>query len=423
METADGEPAEVDAFFLNQDCAVCHPRQLQEVQGSLHSAAHSDPLYRNLAVIARQEAGDKVYTYCSGCHSPAGVVSGLIPATPEEELPQEAKAGVTCDVCHQISHLTGTEGPWQEPGNASFRLQPGRVKFGHSGDVIENRSHTGEKRDFFAKSEFCASCHTVIHPVGGLRIEHTYGEWKSSVYAERGIQCQDCHMRSVDDAITVARTLQRVSVRGESAINGPPREIFPHWFVGGNANADRLADGPQHAQLAEARLQSAARIELKVPPPPKAQRELPVEVLIHNVGAGHNLPTGVTELRQMWVELQVLDDKGNVVYRHGGLDAHGEILEESIHFGAMAADREGRATYKPWEMDRFLWRRTIPPKSFTRDQVVARLPANLSGRITVEAQLRYRSVAPHIVQAILPQESFEPKIVEMARHKVTIALP
>ncbi len=115
--------------------------------------------------------------------------------------------------------------------------------------------------------------------------------------------------------------------------------------------------------------------------------------------------------------------KGNVVYRHGGLDAHGEILEESIQFGAIAADREGRATYKPWEMDGFLWKRTIPPKGFTSDQVLARLPANLSGRITVAAQLRYRSVAPHIVQEILPQQPFDPKIIEMARHKVTIAVP
>ncbi len=117
-------------------------------------------------------------------------------------------------------------------------------------------------------------------------------------------------MRSVEDATTVARTLQPVQVRGQSAINGPTRDIFPHWFVGGNANADHLADGPQHAQMAVARLQSAARIELKVPPRLSTKREVPVEVLVHNVGAGHNLPTGVTELRQMWVELQVLDDEG-----------------------------------------------------------------------------------------------------------------
>ena len=173
LRTADNEPADVDFFFLNPDCAVCHPRHLAEVKGSMHSAAHTDPLYRSLAEQAREEAGEKVYTFCSGCHSPPGVASTLIPSKPEARLPAEAKAGVTCDVCHQVSALTGHEGPWKEPGNASFVLKPGRVKYGHSGIVAENRSHTGEKRDYFSKSEFCASCHTVIHPVNGLRIEHT----------------------------------------------------------------------------------------------------------------------------------------------------------------------------------------------------------------------------------------------------------
>ena len=265
VRTADEEPAEVEFFFLNKDCATCHPRQLDEVQGAMHSAAHTDPLYRSLAETARREAGDKVYAYCSGCHSAPGVVSGLIPAKHDPELPAEAKAGVTCDVCHQILSLTGHEGPWREPGNASFVLQPGRVKFGHSGIVAENRSHTGEKKDFFAKSEFCASCHTVIHPSSGLRVEHTYGEWKASVYAEKGIQCQDCHMRSVADAVTVARTLQSVVVRGQSVAEGDTREIFPHFFVGGNANADRLSGSAKHAEMAVARLKSAARVEVRAP--------------------------------------------------------------------------------------------------------------------------------------------------------------
>jgi hypothetical protein len=148
VRTADGERADVESFFLNKDCAVCHPRQLREVQGAMHSAAHTDPLYHSLAEMARKEAGDRVYVYCSGCHSPPGVVSGLIPAKRDAALPAEAKAGVTCDVCHQISSLTGQAGPWGEPGNASFVLQAGgRVRFGHSGVVAENRSHTGEKKD------------------------------------------------------------------------------------------------------------------------------------------------------------------------------------------------------------------------------------------------------------------------------------
>ena len=422
VRTADDEPADIDFFFSNESCAVCHERQFKELQGSMHSAAHTDPLYRRLAETARTEAGDKIYAFCSGCHSAAGVVTKLIPNTADADLPAEAKAGVTCDVCHQISGMTGQSGPWREPGNASFVIEQGRVKFGHSGQVAENRLHTGEKRDFFSKSEFCASCHTVIHPVGGLRIEHTYGEWKSSVYAEKGIQCQDCHMRSVEDAVKVARTLRPVVVRGQSAVEGPTRRIFPHFFVGGNANADRLANGKMHAKMAEARLKSAARIELKTPDRAAAGGELAVDVLVYNVAAGHNLPTGVTELRQMWVDLRILDANGRVLLHSGELDADGEIGAGAIRFGAVAGDDAGKPTHKLWEMKRFLWNRTIPPKKFARDTVKAKLPAGVAGPIAVEAKLRYRSVSPQTAKAIMKEEALVPKIIEMDAARATVEI-
>jgi len=389
----------------------------------MHPASHTDPFYRGFAKLARKEAGDKTYAFCSGCHSPAGVVSGFIPAEQDSDLPPSAKDGVSCDVCHQISSMTGIQGPWQEPGNASFVLKSGTtVRFGDSGQVAENSNHTGEKRDFFSKSEFCASCHTVIHPVNGLRIEHTYGEWKSSVYAEKGIQCQDCHMRSVEDAVKVAETLQPVVVKGQRAKDGADREIHHHSFVGGNANADRLADGTLHAKMAEARLKSAARIEVKAPATATAGQNLPLEVVVHNVAAGHNLPTGITELRQMWVDLRILDQSGKTVFRHGELNDDGDLPPDAIWFGAVAADILGRVTIKPWEMANLTRKHTVPPKGFLSEKVLAKLPADLSGTVTVEATLLYRSAPPGVVAQILEDEAFTPKIVEMAKTQIAVPL-
>jgi hypothetical protein len=422
LKTADNKPADVGLFFLDTDCAVCHPRQLKELQGSMHSAAHSDPLYRSFAETARREAGPKVYAFCSGCHSAAGVASGLIPNKPDDQLPNEAKAGVSCDICHSISSLTGQAGPWKEPGNASFVLEQSRAKFGKLGEVVENRRHTGAKRDFFGKAEFCASCHTVIHPINGLRIEHTYGEWKESIYAKKGIQCQDCHMREVADAIKVAQTLKPIEVKGQSANEGPVRQIYPHLFVGGNANADRLANGKQHAQMAEKRLKSAARLELKVPESVTAGKPLSFDVLVHNVAAGHNIPTGVTELRQMWVDLRVLDAKGNELFHSGDLDEKGDLRSGAIRFGAETLDKDGKPTYKLWEMAKFLWKRTIPPKSSCRDTVTVKLPAGLKGNVTINARLLYRSASPTVVKQFMQDKAFTPKIVEMTKTDARVSV-
>lgn len=422
IATSDGKPAKIDSFFMNETCGVCHERQLNELQGSMHSVAHEEPLYRWFAELARKEAGEPIYTYCSSCHSPAGVVSGLIPTKRDPELPAEAKAGVTCDVCHQISVITGLKGPWHEEGNGSFAFQLGRTKYGSRGDVVENRAHTGAKREIFARSEYCASCHTVIHPANGLRIENTYDEWKSSVYAKNGIQCQDCHMRSVEDSVKVAEELKPVVRFGESATGGPMREIHSHWFVGGNANADRLANGSMHAEQAEARLKSAARVELIVPKRVTAGNPLKFEVLVHNIAAGHNLPTGITELREMWLDILVKDVNGAAIFRSGGLDEDGEVCAGAISFGAVGGDAAGNKTVKPWEMTRFLTHRTVPPKGFTRDPVNALLPLGTASPITVEVKLLYRSAPAWVAKEVMPDGTLVPKIIEMARASATLSM-
>ncbi|MCC7012364.1 MAG: hypothetical protein IT454_07385 [Planctomycetes bacterium] len=294
VATASGKPVAAEAFGTVDDCSVCHARQAEEFEGSLHSVSHHDTLYRAFADLARREAGEEVYAYCSGCHAPASVVSGLVPGTKEGELPDNVKAGVQCDICHQVSALGHAASPFGEPGNGSLVFDPGRAKASIRAALKANPAHEGRHAPFLESAEFCAACHTVIHPLNGLRIEHTYDEWKRSVYAEKGIVCQDCHMRSVEDATTVARTLKRVEVIGRtSEMSSEERAIHPHRFVGGNVDAERVGGGAQHAAEAEARLKSAAELAIEVGPRTSAD-VLEFEVAVTNIGAGHALPTSLT---------------------------------------------------------------------------------------------------------------------------------
>ena len=423
ITTASGRAARLRSFSTNEDCALCHARQWQEMQGSMHSVAHHDPLYRSFAELARAEAGEEVYAYCSGCHSPAGVVSEFIPGVKEEQLPELAKAGVTCDVCHQVSALNGDEGPWGEPGNASLVLESaGQRKFGPSEDIEPNPAHEGARRDFFQTSEYCASCHTIIHPINGLRIEHTYDEWKGSVYAEKGIQCQDCHMRTVEEAIEVARTLQPVPKELEMWANeGEPRPTSRHFFVGGNADADVLAQGPDHAAMAVARLKSAATLELQAAA--ARQGKLTFDVVVTNVGAGHSLPTSLTELREMWVQVEVRTAAGELIFESGQRDAEGDIGQGAIRFGAHTVDADGNLTYKPWEAVGFGWKRLIPAKESARDSLQVELPAGSKGSLTIGARLLYRTAPPKVIRMVMGDEAYEPKVVEMATANTEVDLP
>jgi hypothetical protein len=422
VSTKSGETADIEDFFPNRTCSICHKQQRTAMKGSMHSAAHHDPFYRRFAELAREEAGEEVYTYCSGCHSPSGVVSRLIPGTADQDLPREASDGVTCDACHQVTALTGAEGPWGEPGNASLLLAPGEhVKFGPIDDIASSPAHDGEARDFFTRSEYCASCHTIIHPINGLRIEHTFEEWKNSVYAENDIQCQDCHMRSVEEAIEVARTLTPAP-KGMApwARKGDPRPISLHAFVGANVEADTLAGSEQHAAWAEQRLKSAATLELEVK---AAEGEsVTFDVIVNNVGAGHCLPTSLTELREMWVHLRVTDAAGKALFESGTLDEVGDIREGAIRFGAHTVDAAGDITYKPWEAVGFAWKRLVPPRGSTRDEVRVPLAAGVTGPLTVHARLLFRISPPKVVEMVMGEEAFDPKSIERTTARIEVVV-
>jgi hypothetical protein len=423
IATEDGEPLEEGSFESVEECSSCHERQGEEVEGSIHQIAHTDPLYRATAELARAEAGEEIYAYCSGCHSPQGVTMGLIPGTPEEDLPEIAKEGILCDVCHQVSQLTGFAGPWAEPGNASFTISPDEDrKFGPPGGDDDAADHLVETREFLSSSEFCASCHTIIHPLNGLRLEHTYEEWKGSVYAEKSIQCQDCHMRSVEAAVKVAETMVPVTVIGQSEPEGEDREIYPHFFAGANANVDQLGGSAEHATMGEARLKSAARLEIVAPESVAGAKKLGFEVVVHNIAAGHNLPTSLTELREMWVELQVLAEDGEILLHSGGLEENGDISQGAMRFGAIAGDAEGNVTYKPWEVAQFLFKRLIPPKGRESDHFEVPLSPGLSGPVRIVARLFYRSAPPKLVASLLGDDAFELKQVEMANAIVEVAV-
>ena len=421
VASEDGGTLDIEGFISYEECESCHERQWRELGGSMHTLAHTDPLYRAAADLARAEAGDEVYAYCAGCHSPQGVVTGLIPQMPEADLPDQVTAGILCDVCHQVSALSGSTGPWGEPGNASFVLSPDEDrKFGPPGGDDEASDHLVETREFLATSEFCASCHTVIHPLNGLRLERTYEEWKGSIYAEKGIHCQDCHMRSVEAAVKVAETLEPVTVIGQSEPSGDDREIHPHFFTGANANTEALGGSLEHAAIAEAQLESAATLEIALPGSAAAGGRIEFGVVVRNVAAGHNLPTSLVELREMWVELEVIAEDGSVLFESGHLEPDGEIPEGAMRFGALAGDADGNVTYKPWKVAQILWERLVPPKGSQTDTFRVALPAEFSGPLRIEARLLYRSASPRALAVLMGKAAFEPKQVEMARAEASL---
>ncbi len=229
-------------------------------------------------------------------------------------------------------------------------------------------------------------------------------------------------MRSVEGAVKVAETLEPVTVIGASEPSGDDREIHPHYFVGANANAEVLGGSAKHAAIAEARLESAAELEIEQPDSAAAGGTLEFDVVVNNVAAGHALPTSLIELREMWVDVQVIAHDGAVVFQSGELEPDGEIPEGAMRIGAVGADAQGKVTHKPWEVAQFVYKRLIPAKGSERDSFRVELPQGVSGPLRIRARLFYRSASPEALAVLMGNEAFEPKQVEMARAEASLPI-
>jgi hypothetical protein len=163
---------------------------------------------------------------------------------------------------------------------------------------------------------------------------------------------------------------------GKAASTGPEREhIYTMTFAGGNV---ALGD----AALAEERLKAAATLELDVPEIVESG-EVPVTTTITNSGAGHYLPTGLTEVRQMWLEVTATDESG------------AEILSERREFGTIMEDADGNHPAEMWDAVAIYSDDRIPPQESTSNEYSFPMA---SGPVTVKAALYYRSCSEEIAK-------------------------
>ncbi|GAB6061372.1 multiheme c-type cytochrome [Deferrisoma palaeochoriense] len=417
LNTTTGLPATPGQFTSADTCGYCHPVQYEQWRGSMHANALADPLYRALWREASRDTAGATDRFCAGCHAPVGALTEQVWIRDSGEIVIDPRAdeGVTCDFCHSVVGVKLLE-KGGNPGNSGLAVEPEGPKRGPYADA-HSSFHATAYSDIHTQSEFCGACHNVFHPVNETEIARTYEEWKRSEYARAGIQCQDCHMVPPEVAARVADTLEKAVRRGlTSSFDTVRSPFFDHDFTGANAAIPTLLNHWRHANDARLRLQSAARLRLELPDAAAPGRVLEVAVGVENARAGHNLPTSMTELREMWLEVVVEDlgREGAVVFRSGGLDDRGRRDPAARRFGARAVDAEGRPTWKPWRIAAIADDTSIPPRSTRTERYEIGLPDDAQGPFRVTARLLYRSLPQEVADEYLDRPGWRVPLVEMA---------
>ena len=376
---ASGDPANAPTF-----------RPFSTWAGSMMANATRDPLFFAALDIANNDVPG-VGDYCLRCHTPRGWLMGHVvkpgfgpPNDPEKgaaaclingsyDAPDDLNSdygGVTCHYCHRLM----PQGPNGEPGyteNANAWVDD--VACANTGggppcrrgpyaytDGDSPPPHEWEYSDYHTQSAICGLCHNVSTPdtdAGPLKtlklndgtdtghpfpIERTFAEWQQSQYSQVPEQsCQSCHMPESEDPEATACSYR---------INNRTGNLPVHAFVGGNTWVPGIIKGEYGAGLdtsgtnrtqsldqtiawAREMLGTAAGVETTIqsytPPTSTDPGAMSLAVKVTNL-SGHKLPTGYAEGRRMWVNVQVRDANGGLVFESGAYDVNTGVLTRDV---------------------------------------------------------------------------------------------
>ena len=409
----------LDQFIDPETCGGCHDEIMAQWQGSMHNLSHKDPVYTRVAKFFRQGLTDanqiEEAESCVKCHTPVGYVTGF-PQKVSDDLSQTGQIpaqGIQCDYCHVAVDITRryNNGLVLSPGQGEN--DPG-VKHGPFDDA-EPEFHDAAFSKLHTDSKICGTCHDVKHVTFGTDLETTYTEWENSPYnspdPEKHISCQGCHMYQRPGVPATASTL-RPENPGSAAADAEQRpHIFTHNFVGANSGVPAMFTAKEKSAMAVERLTHAADIFLIMMDAHTAR------VVVTNTGAGHSLPTGVGDLRQVWVEVTLTDSGGTPVFQTGVPDENNELPENTVMFRTTFGDGLGNPIINLAKAKEILSDTRIPAGKSAIHLFNLKTPPPKGHTLT--ARLLYRSMPQKILNQ-LPGPALGPlPVVEMAMVRKT----
>jgi hypothetical protein len=179
-----------------------------------------------------------------------------------------------------------------------------------------------------------------------------------------------------------------------------------------------------------------------------AGRQATIRVIFTSNKVGHDYPTGPLDIIQSWLEVDVRDATGNVVFASGRTDERHFIEPGSFLFKAEPVDQYGNLIdrHNLWEMVGVRFRRALFPGYSDAVEYKVDCPGSIPvapadgearpdptaqvfevaaggepGTLTVTAILRYRKVDQFLINFLFGEEAnISAPIVEIDRASATI---
>ncbi len=410
----------------NDYCKGCH----QDIHHGWMNSVHKVSSFNNQSyafavnntrdVLNERDGNHQAARFCAACHDPVIMFSGEFDKKIDFSGTDIGQAGITCTACHAISDVNSIK------GNGAYTLTiPEQYPFTSSQLPFlqwVNETLVKAKPDFHKSSylkplhktaEFCSTCHKVSIPESlnhykWLRGQNHYDSFflsgvsghavTSFYYPEKAKEnCADCHMplQASDDfgAIT-------------DSINGVA-QVHSHYFESANSGVkflNGLQSDPNNNMLKGAlsidifgiREEGELNGQLTAPLNDGHVELVPgrrylVESVIRTKTLGHAFTQGTADSNQVWVSLNVYHD-GELIAHNGGIDSQGKVDDWSYFINAYVVDKNGERIDRRNVEDIFtaLYNHNIPPGAAAVVHHTLNIPEELTGDITIEAQVHYR---------------------------------
>jgi hypothetical protein len=322
---------------------------------------------------------------CITCHrmsQPLGKISGRLPINQG-------------DMTQPVYGPSGNE-------NLAKTLETPGLKITTQANERGRKIHGEVKKfSFLSESGFCGVCHDVTL-VDGFRLEEAFSEYKSSPAAARGESCQDCHMGKIPGVVSGYDVGPAAVVNGYETADrkltnhrfpGPDHSIvhpgmFPHnpaaqelasldeWITfdhkkgwGTDEFEDEVTDDMEFPdrwsdiddryegreildvqfealdEMAEARkaILKVGYLLEDIIVDEVSEDNIEFKIKVKNGTDGHNVPTGFTGERLVWLHVVVQDRRGKVIFKSGDLDPNGDVRDlhsRYVHNGELPLDTQ-----------------------------------------------------------------------------------
>ncbi len=355
---AGPDPGGFREELLDPDnCKECHPEHHRQWLGSMHAYAAEDPVFLAMNARGQRETGGALGDFCVRCHAPVAVALGkTTDGLNLDELPPAYK-GVTCYFCHNMATVDGMH-------NNPITLAMDGIMRAEVSDPIANEFHLAEYSDLvdaqtLKSSAACGSCHDIVNG-NDVHLERTFAEWRDSFYSDPdpdnpqlkalyGNTCSTCHM--------YGKTSPIADYDGV-----PTRRLYDHGFPGIDLSLTDFPDAELGPALREEQraaiddlLAPSVCVGLCVRPPENGGDGTDIVVWLHNEASGHFWPSGATQDRRAWVELQAFSGDqialaSGVVDDQSSIDAAAAEDPTLWLFRDITYDAAGDRTSLFWEV-------------------------------------------------------------------------